>query len=288
MADLWRLSFSVAAEHHAIFADALEDVATSLATYRSDSSASWSTEALFDDEASAGAARNQLRLLATELRTAHFEIRLERLRGRDWLAENRRSFPPVRAGRFFIRGSHVGGPPPPSAVPILLDASMAFGTGEHATTKGCLLAFDRLARRRRIRRALDLGTGSGILAISTAKALRIHVRAVDIDHQSVRLTRENVRRNGVAALITAGVSAGFARLPGGERYDLIFANILARPLITLAPDIARHLSPGGRAILSGLLCDQAAAVINAYRNKGLRLERRIQIDGWLTLVMGKL
>ena len=284
---MWSLRFRAPAGGHAVLADALEDVAVAVSTFGPDASEFWQAEALFSEEAAARAARNHMRRLAASLGTALSDVRLDRLPARDWLAANRRDFPPVRAGRYFIRGSHVEGPSPPATVPIVLDASVAFGTGEHATTTGCLLAFDRLAGRHRIRRVLDLGTGSGILAIAAAKTLRVPIFAADIDHQSVRLARDNARRNGVAALVSVRPSVGFVGLPRGRRYDLIFANILARPLIVLAPAIARHLARGGVAILSGLLSRQRSAVIAAYRAQRLRLLRSIRIGDWLTVIVGR-
>ena len=201
---------------------------------------------------------------------------------RDWLAENRRAFPPQRIGRFLVHGSHWREAAPPGAVALEIDAATAFGTGEHASTRGCLLAFDRLARRRRFRRPRDIGTGSGILAIAAAKRLRRSVRASDLDPASVRVARHHTRRNGVARWVRVECVSGAGR---GRGHDLVFANILARPLITMARDLARGVVPGGRVILAGLLQRQEAGVLAAYRGRGLRLEFRIVIDGWSTLIL---
>jgi ribosomal protein L11 methyltransferase len=214
-------------------------------------------------------------------------LRVERIAPRDWIAENQASFPPLRAGRFFVHGSHVTAPPPAGAVPILIDAATAFGTGEHATTRGCLLALDRLARRRRFQRVLDMGTGTGILAIAAALLWRGRVRARDIDAGSVAVARANAAVNRVAALLDIRRSDGYRdrALAAAAPFDLVFANILARPLAAMAPDLARALAPGGVAILSGLLARQEAFVRAAHRPLGLVLERRIAIDGWHTLVL---
>jgi ribosomal protein L11 methyltransferase len=202
---------------------------------------------------------------------------------RDWLAENRRAFPPQRIGRFFIHGSHWREAPPAGSVAVEIDAASAFGTGEHPSTKGCLIAFDRLARRRRFRRVRDIGTGSGILAIAAAQALRGKVLASDIDPEAVRVARHHARRNGLARLVRVECEAGAS----GRGHDLVFANILARPLMLMARDLSRSLAPGGRAILSGLLRRQEAAVLAAYRPHGLALDFRIVIDGWSILVLRK-
>ena len=203
---------------------------------------------------------------------------------RDWLAENRRAFPPQRIGRFLIHGSHWRDMPPPGAIPVEIDAATAFGTGEHPTTRGCLLAFDRLARARRFRRPRDIGAGSGILAIAAAKTLRCQVLASDVDPGSVRVARHHARRNGVTNLVRVARIAGAGRSRG---HDMVFANILARPLMGMARDLARSVAPGGSVILSGLLARQEAGVLASYRAQHLRLRGRIVIDGWSTLILRK-
>jgi len=203
---------------------------------------------------------------------------------RDWLAENRRAFPPQRIGRFFIHGSHWRDQPPPGSIAIEIDAATAFGTGEHPTTRGCLLAFDRLAKARRFRRPRDIGTGSGILAIAAAKMLHQPVMASDVDPGSVTVARHHARRNSVARDIRMTHAAGAGRSRG---HDLVFANILARPLTLMGRDLSRAVAPGGVVILSGLLRRQEAGVLAAYRRQRLRLASRIVIDGWSTLVLRK-
>jgi ribosomal protein L11 methyltransferase len=212
-------------------------------------------------------------------------VLLERMEDRNWLEENQASFPPLRVGRFFVHGAHVTAPPPAGAWPILVDATTAFGTGEHATTRGCLAALRRL----RPRRVLDMGTGTGILAIAAARAGAGRVLAADIDNGSVRVARINLRRNGVAARVKAIASDGYRdrRIARAAPFDLVFANILARPLALMAPHLARALAHGGTAILSGLLARQEAFVLAAHRAQGLALERRIAVEGWHTLVLRK-
>lgn len=203
---------------------------------------------------------------------------------RDWLAENRRAFPPQRVGRFFIYGSHWRDRPPAGAIAVEIDAATAFGTGEHPTTRSCLQAFDRLARRRRFRRPRDIGSGSGILSIAAAKTLHRRVVASDVDAGSVTVARHHARRNGVAALVSVSRGAGAGRSRG---HDLVFANILARPLVLMARDLSRAVAPGGMAILSGLLRRQEAAVLAAYRARRLRLAFRLVFDDWSTLIVRK-
>lgn len=210
----------------------------------------------------------------------------QKLPERDWLGENQLAFPPLRIGRFFVYGSHHQGGAPPAAIGIMLDAATAFGTGEHPSTRGCLAALEMLARRRPVRQPLDIGTGTGILAIAAAKLLRRPLSARDIDPGSVAIARRNAARNQVASVVRLGRADGY-RDPRLRRhhYDLIFANILARPLAVMAAGLARHLAPGGRAVLSGLLRRQEPIVLAPHRSLGLALERRIVIDGWSTLIL---
>jgi ribosomal protein L11 methyltransferase len=214
------------------------------------------------------------------------EIAEEKLLDRDWLTENQLAFPPLRIGRFFVYGSHHRGGAPAGAIGVALDAATAFGTGEHPSTRGCLLALQTLAQKRRIAHPLDIGAGTGILSIAAAKLLRRKVAAGDIDPGSVAVARHNIARNGVAGLVRVGCFPGYrGRAIRRRHHDLILSNILARPLALLAADLARHLAPGGRAVLSGLLRRQEPIVLAPHRGLGIALERRIVIDGWSTLIL---
>lgn len=211
---------------------------------------------------------------------------VERLEDADWVARSLRGLPPVRAGRFIVHGSHDRARLPPGGVRIEIDAGAAFGTGHHATTMGCLQAFDRVLKRGRPRSVLDVGSGTGVLAIAAARAVRARTTAVDIDPQAVRVTRANAITNGVPALLKARriektPERAYARL---GRFDVLFANILAGPLLALAPHLARKLAPGGTLILSGLTSDQERQVTAAYRNRGVILDGRIRQDEWSTLI----
>lgn len=211
------------------------------------------------------------------------------LKHKDWVSEVVRSFPPLNVARFFVHGSHHEGPKPVGCIPLHVDAGAAFGSGEHATTSGCLIALDALARKRRFTRMLDMGCGSGILAIAMAKCWKGKVTAIDVDRVSVRVTDENFHINRVQHYAKADMQNGYAgkRTGRGKTFDLICANILARPLARMAPQLARCLAPGGIAVLSGLLASQERQVLAAHRRHGLRLIARIPKDGWHTLVIGK-
>lgn len=204
-----------------------------------------------------------------------------------WLERSLEAFPEQLVGRSFaIRGTHLTGPRQPGRTTLILDAGVAFGSGEHNSTRGCLIAFERVARRRP-KRILDLGAGSGILAMAAAKRLRRPVLATDIEPWSIRVTRENAARNRLRTLVRPILADGWRdkRVRGGGPYDLVFGNILARPLCAMARDLAAHLAPGGTAILAGLLRSQARAVLAAHRRQGLVLERLIDQRPWTTLVI---
>ena len=206
----------------------------------------------------------------------------------NWVAISQAALPPVTAGRFTVHGSHDRGRVPRGPNTLLIDAGEAFGTAHHATTLGCLMAIDKLARRRTYRRVLDLGSGSGVLAIAASRALpRAKVLASDIDPLAVMVARGNVRHNGVAPdrlrVIAAAGLAHPALRPGG--FDLIVANILAAPLIGLAKGIAGLVPGGGTLVLSGLLVPQAPQVIAAYRSAGFALVEHQRIVGWSTLTL---
>lgn len=212
---------------------------------------------------------------------------VERLPARDWVRENQEGFPPRRIGRFFVFGSHYRGSVPAGARGIKIDAAIAFGTGEHASTSGCLRAIEELTQRRPFRRGLDVGTGTGILTIAAVKSGVRRMLAIDIDGGAVRVAAENFRHNRVRARARAAWSSGYrSHIVRREApYDLVCANILARPLAVMARDLGHVLAPGGAAILSGLLRRQEALVLAAHRHRRLFLSRRIAIDGWHTLIL---
>ncbi len=211
---------------------------------------------------------------------------VEKLPARDWVKASLEGLPPVGAGRFWVHGAHHRAERPQQKVGIEIEAATAFGTGHHATTRGCLIALDGLAWRRP-RHVLDIGTGSGVLAIAAAKRMRVPVLATDIDQQSVRVARDNARHNGVGNLVEAVHAAGLnaPQVVARGPFDLVLANILLRPLQRLAAPVARSLWPNARVVLSGVLATQADAAVSAYRSQGMMLERRIAIDEWMTLVM---
>jgi ribosomal protein L11 methyltransferase len=216
-------------------------------------------------------------------------LAVERIAAMDWVGASLAGLPPVAAGRFVIHGAHDRARVPPNRIGIEIEAALAFGTGHHGTTRGCLLALDRLCKGRAFAlsspRILDLGTGSGVLAIAAARALRQRVLATDVDATAMRMARANARRNRVAAMVETVQADGVnrQRLRVRAPFDLVFANILLGPLQRFAAPLKSLMAPRGRAILSGILSSQANAVLSAYRP--LALAWRIDIEGWSTLVV---
>lgn len=208
----------------------------------------------------------------------------------DWVAKVRRELAPVEAGRFFVHGSHDADKLPKGAEPLLIEAAMAFGTGHHGTTLGCLLALDRLVDAGFVGRSVaDIGCGTAVLAMAAARIWSDPVIASDIDSVAVDVAQANVRANGLEDRVRCVEAAGFDHpdLLAAAPFDLIFANILKGPLIALAPDLTDALASGGRAILSGILNEQADDVLAVYSRLGTNTLARDEIGEWTTLTLGK-
>jgi ribosomal protein L11 methyltransferase len=215
------------------------------------------------------------------------DIAFDTVEARDWVKTTLEELVPVRAGRFIVHGQHDRARIPPNKLGIEIEAALAFGTGHHGTTRGCLMLLDHVLKAHNPARVLDVGTGTGVLAIAAAKALRRGVLASDIDPLSVRIARENARLNGVGDLVRTIRATGFAspQFESGGPFDLVLANILANPLRKMATAMAGHLAPSALVILSGLLPHQAGSVIAAYRARGFVLVRQLRIEGWSSLLM---
>ena len=218
---------------------------------------------------------------------AEYDLKVHRdtLADADWLAMALSGLPPVRAGRFFVYGMHDRGRLPASTVNLRIEAGAAFGTGHHGTTVGCLQAYDRLIKARKFNKVLDVGAGTGLLAIAAARTGTKLAVGTDIDKPSVRISKENAKVNKANAQFVHASGLSNQLVAKNAPYDLVFANILARPLISLAQEIKQALVPGGTVILSGLLRTQERMVKAAYLSRGFKVVTRIHRDAWATLVL---
>jgi ribosomal protein L11 methyltransferase len=264
--------------------ESLDDDQAAVAAYeRSDGR--WDISAHFAEAPDQASIRELVRLAAGD--AAAQAITFDTVESKDWVAASLEDLVPVAAGRFVVHGRHDRARIAANRLGIEIEAALAFGTGHHGTTRGCLLLLDLVLRAHAPRRVLDIGTGTGVLAIAAAKALRRRVLASDIDPVSVRVARENARLNGVGNLVEAIHATGFSAPEFAARgpFDLVLANILANPLRQMATPMAAHLAPSALVILSGLLPHQAQSVIASYRARGLILRRHLHIDGWSSLLM---
>lgn len=287
----WSAKVTVKTEHADAFEQAFSGLAGVVSMYEANPDGfTWTVEGTFDEAPPRAELAERIALAATSLGVAEPVLEIAKIPVKDWLTESAMAFPPLRAGRFYIHGDHIQGPFPPGAIRILVNAATAFGSGHHASTLGCLLALDDLRHRRKaVGRALDMGAGTAILAIGMAKAWRTPVVAADIDPVAVKVSRYNAARNGVAPLIHAVLSEGCGQREVTRKgpYDVITANILARPLAAMSADLAELLAPGGTLILAGFLRRHEQMVLAPYRMHGLRLVKRYRLAPWTTLVLRK-
>jgi len=247
-----------------------------------DGSGEWEVGAYFNDKP------NEISILILEnaFETAGFAI--SEIPETDWVAKVKRELSPVEAGRFFVFGKHDLKKLPKDRVGLLIEASMAFGTGHHGTTKGCLLALDKLiARGKKIDEVIDIGCGTAVLAMAVGKVSSSRIIASDVDQVAVEVALANLKANKLANRIDCFQAKGFEnmQIKSNAPFDLIFANILKSPLLDLAPCIRRYLKSGGHAIISGILDLQTTEIIEIYRQNKLEVLDRIDIGEWVTLTL---
>ena len=296
----WSARVIVAAEHLGAFELAFEGIADVVSLYEVDESKTpilWAVEGMFDESPQRAELTARVALAASAIGIDPPELVIAKVPAKDWLRETVTSFPPLKAGRYYIHGDHVTGGFPAGAVRLVINAATAFGSGQHASTMGCLLALDGMFRSSTHLRAhagqgfvgLDMGCGTGILGMAAAKTTRIPVLCADIDPEAVRVTHYNARKNGLDNVISAVMSDGCGdrAISAHAPYRFITANILARPLNQMAAKLSALLAPGGHLILAGFVRRDEAMVLNAYRMQGLRLAKRIRIAPWTTLVLRK-
>lgn len=243
----------------------------------------WELQAIFEQKPDRAIIKERIANASAQAQIKPPFFRIKKMPDINWLKASYQGFPPISVGPYYIYGSHITDPLPKDKICLKIDAATAFGTGEHQTTHGCLKALCDLDVSPE--RILDVGCGSGILGMAFAKATGKPVDAVDIDPESVHVAAENAKENGLENLITVWQSDGYDKVH--RQYDLIFCNILAKPLIRLAPELKVHLAPGGRAILSGFLAHQERWVTKAHTDLGLRVIKRYPVKGWCTIVVQK-
>jgi ribosomal protein L11 methyltransferase len=255
------------------------------AAFENEATGLWEVEVYFAEEPNRDNIRELVRIAAGDeaAKAAEFDTLAEK----DWVKASLEGLTMVEAGRFLVHGGHDRGRVPLNRIGIEIEAALAFGTGHHGTTRGCLLALDSILKQRKPRHVLDVGTGTGVLAIAAARALHAPVALGDIDPVSVEAAASNARLNKAAAYLKPVVARGVQHpaLMSGKPYDLIFANILAKPLRLLAPSIAGVASHDAALILSGLLGRDVAGVLSAYAAQGFYLRHRGDLEGWATLVL---
>ncbi|GAB5388534.1 MAG: 50S ribosomal protein L11 methyltransferase [Alphaproteobacteria bacterium] len=288
--NIWQIGFVLDSQELALaFAEALEDICVSSGAHQVVEHGAWRVEAMHMGPPDRAEVTARLATLAMALQVDAPDAVIEPMPDLDWLSHVYQGFPPIHAGRFYIHGSHHDDPPPHGTLPIHVDAATAFGSGEHESTFGCLTALSQVVGKRlhHPRRVLDMGCGTAILGMAAARLYRVPCVAVDMDAESVRVARYNARRNGLGNLLRCEVSMGYQNPIIRQRapYDLIFANIFARPLVSLAPALRSHLAPGGYCILAGLLARQANMVEHAHRQQGLKRIARLRFGEWITLVL---
>jgi ribosomal protein L11 methyltransferase len=266
-----------------IIVETFDPTETAAGAFEVDDGPAWSVEVYFADEPD----QDEIRALIEAVSDAETAARAEfgEIAKEDWVGKSLAGLEPVRAGRVLVHGSHDRDRLRANDIGVEIEAALAFGTGHHGTTLGCLKALDRIVKQRRPRRVLDVGTGTGVLAIAAAKLLRQPVASGDIDPVAVETARANAIANGAVAFVKPVVAVGLQHEALAGRYDLILANILAKPLRLLAPAIARAAAPDAELVLSGLLGRDVPGVLSAYRAQGFSLARRGDIDGWATLVL---
>jgi ribosomal protein L11 methyltransferase len=284
-----RAILALADEHSArrmadVLSETFDNGETAVAAFEN-ARGGWSIAMHFGEPPDEAAVRQLVALASDEATAAG--VRFEAVEAKDWVKASLEGLQPVEAGRFIVHGSHDRHRVAGNRINIEIEAALAFGTGHHGTTRGCLLLLDHVLTVAQPRSVLDLGTGTGVLAIAAAKALRRRILASDIDRRAAITARDNARLNGAGNLVEAICATGFAAQEFKRRgpFDLVLANILANPLKRLATPMRAHLDAGANVILSGLLPSQANGVIAAYRANGLILRRRIELEGWTSLLL---
>tara|TARA_Y100001970_G_C14225515_1_gene855402 strand:- start:1730 stop:2626 length:897 start_codon:yes stop_codon:yes gene_type:complete len=288
--DMWQISFALPESTSLrVFEEAFQDVVIGLSSFEIIGTSGWRVTVYTNGEPGHVDILNRLQAASAEVKIDLPEFKISLVEDKDWVAESQSLLTPINVDPYYIFGSHVKDTPPEGAVCVKIDAGQAFGTGHHETTRGCLWAIEALCADQPPLNPLDLGTGSGILAIALAKRFGINVTATDNDPIAVNVAVENARLNGVSEQIDLYVAEGIdvagplAKAP----YDLIVANILAKPLIAMSSHITGALTVYGHIILSGILLGDSNDIIDSYLENELKLKRQITVGDWVALTFGR-
>ena len=281
----WLISLAVSKDAVPFFTDTIEPYCQALSCFEQPEDITiWTIQGIAETEPNQADLNSRIALQAAAQNMPCPKLTAEKIKPVNWVAESQRGFPPMTIGGFYVHGTHVTEDMPPDLIGIEINAATAFGTGEHATTKGCLMALDQL-KNHTFDKPLDLGCGTGILAIAMAKLWGKTVIAADNDPEAVTVTGDNAALNHVQDLVIPTLSEGFADLNGP--FDIITANILAKPLCDMAADMATNIKPGGYLILSGILDTQAENVLTAYKDNDFVLEYQENLEEWVVLTFRK-
>ncbi len=285
---LWEIALELPhSKYIETFEAAFEGISVATATFEIETSPKWRFTAYIPEEVTKAELQTKLQSVEAHAGVSIPVKTIRSITEKDWVAEYQKGMRPIKVGSYYISGSHVSEPTPLGCVSVKIDAGLAFGTGSHETTRSCLEAMEEICGERPPVNALDLGTGSGILAIALAKRHKILVFASDQDHVAIRVARENAAVNGVRKYIKFFQSDGFENpeLRRHAPFELIIANIVSKPLIVLAEDIANATGTNGKVVLSGILTSQAKAVTEEFRDRGLVLIKKIIKADWETVVL---
>lgn len=281
---LFTLTFIVPKEAAPLVEEAFASENTTVSSFEIEGTNKWKMDIYLSEKPDEKQVAESCRMLGVK----DIEFSIAKLEEKDWVMETVRSFPPLTIGNYFVYGSHFEGEAPTAKIPMLIDAGIAFGSGEHQTTSACLLAMQGYAKKRKFRNVLDMGCGSGILSIGAKKTWKnAQVTGVDIDVDSVKFSRIYAKKNGLKKGIRFYAGNGYKIHEVGKagKYDVIVSNILARPLMKIAKDLRKNLKKGGVCILSGITPRQQRMVLAAHLPHGLKQRKRILRDGWAALVL---
>ena len=286
--EMWELGFELPTDdHRAAFEASIEEFVTGHAIFEVEGTPRWRLTGYAAGPPDQTAVEASVSAAAAAAGVSTPDISFAVVVQKDWVAEVEKTLTPIHVPPYYVFGSHISDEPPANSIAIQIDAGLAFGTGNHETTQGCLMALEAVLADQPSKSPIDIGTGSGILAIAVAKRFNVDAMASDIDPIAIDVARENARINGVEDRIRFAVSDGLdsPEVMASAPYDLILANIVANPLIALAPGISGIAAIGGHVILSGILLEQAESVTDAYRAGGLSLKDRIDLGNWSTLIL---